>query len=193
MDEELIVTVDADTTGLETALAALKNEAESFGQTMTGALSDIVIKGKSVEDVLRGIAMSMSRNALSQGLAPLQSMFDGFGQSVLGGLLGAAKPFAAGGVASTGLFAGGGGVLAAPAYFPHGGGLGVAGEAGAEAILPLRRGADGRLGVAAGGQGEAPMQVVVNISTPDIQGFERSQSQVSAALTRAVMRGRRGV
>ncbi|MBO6637933.1 MAG: phage tail tape measure protein [Roseitalea sp.] len=193
MDEELIVTVDADTTGLEMALATLRNEAESFGQTMTGALGDIVIKGKSVEDVLRGIAMSMSRSALNQGLAPLQSMFDGFGPSVLGGLFGSVTPFAAGGVASTGLFAGGGGVLAAPAYFPHGGGLGVAGEAGAEAILPLRRGADGRLGVAAGGQGEAPMQVVVNISTPDIKGFERSQSQVSAALTRAVMRGRRGV
>lgn len=42
-----------------------------------------------------------------------------------------------------------GGVVAAPTLFGHGGRLGLMGEAGPEAILPLRRGRDGRLGVAA--------------------------------------------
>jgi phage-related minor tail protein len=63
------------------------------------------------------------------------------------------------------------------------------GEAGPEAILPLARGPDGRLGVAsAGGRG---VSVVMNISTPDVQGFQRSQSQIAAQVTRALSRGQR--
>ena len=193
MDEEFLVTVNADTTGLETALSTLEARAKSFGRTMTGAFKDIIIEGRSLEDVLRGIAMNVAGNALNAGLAPLENALNGFAKSALGGLFGGLKPFAMGGIASTGMFTGAGGVLAAPAYFPTGNGMGVAGEAGAEAILPLRRGADGRLGVAAGSSPAASPTIVVNIATPDIQGFERSQSQVSATLARAVMRGQRGV
>ena len=64
------------------------------------------------------------------------------------------------------------------------------GEAGPEAVMPLSRGADGRLGVAAGG-GARPASVTVNIATPDADSFRRSQAQVSAALARAVARGQR--
>ena len=64
------------------------------------------------------------------------------------------------------------------------------GEAGAEAIMPLTRGADGRLGVQAQGGGRA-MTVIMNISTPDVQGFQRSQSQIAAQAMRALARGQR--
>ena len=84
-----------------------------------------------------------------------------------------------------------GGVVAAPTYFPMRGGLGLMGEAGPEAILPLARGSDGRLGVAAGGRAR-PAPVTVNIATPDVEGFRRSEAQVAAGLARAVARGRRG-
>lgn len=193
MDEEIILTVDADTARLEEALARVERRAKSFGGAVTKAFRDIAFEGKSVEQVFRGIAMSMAGRALDAGLAPLENALDGFAARAFGGLLGGLRPFAMGGVATTGLFAGAGGVLAAPAYFPHGGGTGVAGESGAEAILPLRRGADGTLGVASEGRSDGAPSVVVNIATPDVKGFERSQSQISAALTRAVMRGRRGV
>ena len=63
------------------------------------------------------------------------------------------------------------------------------GEAGPEAILPLARTADGALGVRAGGGGTT--QVVMNIQTPDVQGFQRSQGQVAAQLSRALSRGSR--
>ena len=66
----------------------------------------------------------------------------------------------------------------------HGFDAGQGGLAGAEEVW---------IEVAAGGPAASSPTVVVNIATPDIQGFERSQSQVSAALTRAVMRGQRGV
>jgi phage-related minor tail protein len=69
------------------------------------------------------------------------------------------------------------------------GGQGLMGEAGPEAIMPLARGPDGRLGVqSAGGR---PVTVVIYISTPDVQGFQRSQSQVAAQVSRALSRGQR--
>jgi phage-related minor tail protein len=81
-----------------------------------------------------------------------------------------------------------GGVLAAPAYFGLGQGLGLAGEAGAEAILPLARGSDGRLGVAGGGA----VNVTFNVTASDARSFAASEAELSAMLLRAVKRGTRG-
>ena len=64
------------------------------------------------------------------------------------------------------------------------------GEAGAEAIMPLTRGADGSLGVRAHGSAR-PVHITMNISTPDVDSFRRSQGQVAAQLSRAVARGQR--
>jgi len=84
-----------------------------------------------------------------------------------------------------------GGVVSGPVTFPMRGGVGLMGEAGPEAILPLTRGANGALGVAAhgGGGGGRPVQVVMNISTPDAESFARSRGQVAAQLNRAITRG----
>ncbi len=70
------------------------------------------------------------------------------------------------------------------------GGTGLMGEAGPEAIMPLTRGADGKLGVQAQG-GAGATTVVMNISTPDVDGFRRSQAQVAAQMSRALSRGQR--
>jgi phage-related minor tail protein len=67
--------------------------------------------------------------------------------------------------------------------------MGLMGEAGPEAIMPLARGADGKLGVKARGGGE--VRVVMNIQTPDVEGFRRSQAQIAAQLGRAIGRGNR--
>ncbi len=111
--------------------------------------------------------------------------------SVLGGLVG--KGFAKGGVLGSRVtpFATGG-VIASPRYFPMQGGLGVAGEAGPEAILPLTRGADGRLGVRAGRRRQA-INVTFNVTSPDAASFRRAEAEVSAMLARAVARGQRGL
>lgn len=56
------------------------------------------------------------------------------------------------------------GVYTSPTFFRFANGAqfnGVMGEAGAEAIMPLTRGADGRLGVAAQGAGAAPVKIVI--------------------------------
>ena len=94
--------------------------------------------------------------------------------------MGAIKPFASGGV------------IGAPSYFPlTQGGVGLAGEAGPEAIVPLRRGPDGRLGVASGGAPQA--NVTIQISTPDLDSFRRSENYLTGQIARAVARGQRGL
>jgi hypothetical protein len=35
------------------------------------------------------------------------------------------------------------------------------------------------------------VNVVVNVTTPDVRGFERSQSQIAAQMARALARGQR--
>ena len=65
------------------------------------------------------------------------------------------------------------------------------GEAGSEAILPLRRGGDGTLGVAAAGG--AGTQIVFNVTATDATSFRRSEGQISAMLARSVGRGQRGL
>ncbi len=82
-----------------------------------------------------------------------------------------------------------GGIVSGPVTFPMRGGVGLMGEAGPEAIMPLARGTDGKLGVRSGGQG-APT-IVMNISTPDAQSFQRSKDQIAAQMSRALSRGNR--
>lgn len=188
MDEDVIVTVRADTAPFASALGDLEGLADAFGAQLTGALKQAVIGGKELDDILRRVALNLAGMALNQGMAPLQSLFGSFFSGLLGGIL----PFAKGGVPGRVTPFAAGGVVAAPTYFGMRGGLGLMGEAGAEAILPLQRGADGRLGVAAGG-GQAGTSIVFNVSTPDAASFRKSEAQISAMLARATSRGMRRV
>jgi phage-related minor tail protein len=184
--DELSVTISADTAPFRSALDDLSKRTDSFSGSITRAFKDAVIGGKDFEDVLKSLALNISSLALNAALKPISS---GIG-SVLGSVLGSlgATGFAKGGVVP---FASGG-VVASPTYFPLGRGLGLMGEAGAEAVMPLARGSDGRLGVAGGG-GSAPVTVNIAIQTPDAASFRKSEAQVAATLARAVGRGRRGL
>lgn len=174
---------------LDTLTKSLSASSENFGKSLTAAFSKGIVQGKRFEDVLRGIGKSMSESLLKSALQPLSSGLSSLlaaGVKSLGGALtgGGAQPimpFAEGGVVSS------------PAYFPLGRGLGVMGEAGAEAILPLSRGSDGRLGVRSDGRGSRPLSVTVQVSTPDAESFRRSEAQVAAAIARAVARGSRAL
>lgn len=157
----------------------LESSADKFSQTIARAFVNGAAQGKQFDDILKSIALRMSDTVLRQALSPVtKGIGDGL-SSLITGLFGGAKPFAAGGVINT------------PSYFPLPGGLGLAGEAGPEAILPLARGSDGRLGIAAGGGGAA--HVTVNIATPDADSFRRSESYVTGQIARAVARGQRSL
>jgi len=85
-----------------------------------------------------------------------------------------------------------GGIVSGPTAFAMRGATGLMGEAGPEAIMPLARGPDGRLGVQAAGGGNArPVTVVMNITTPDVEGFRRSESQIAAQMSRVLGRAAR--
>lgn len=184
MDNDVRVSILADTSAFETSLATLEKLSAGFGAQLTGALKAAVVSGRALDDILRRIALNMAGMALDAGLKPLQNLASSFFGSLLGGLTGI-TPFAKGGIVP---FADGG-VVSAPTYFPLGGGAGLMGEAGPEAILPLKRGADGALGVAAAGGGT--VNVVFNVTTPDAASFRKSEAQMTGMLTRAVKRGAR--
>ncbi|MFL5035163.1 MAG: phage tail tape measure protein, partial [Microvirga sp.] len=133
--------------------------------------------------------------SLRAAMKPLRSGLTTLFKSALASGDGDATALAKGGVIARGQvmpFAKGG-VVAAPTYFPLARGMGLMGEAGTEAVMPLTRGPDGRLGVSAAGASARPVQVTVNIATPDADSFRRSEAQVAAALARAVARGQRGL
>ena len=44
-----------------------------------------------------------------------------------------------------------------------------------------------------GGQRGGGVSIALNVTTPDVEGFRRSEAQVTAVLARAVGRGRRGL
>lgn len=177
----------------------LGRTSDAFGKSIVNAFARGVVEGKRFEDVLRSVGRSLSETLLKSALKPLQSGLSsllGTGVRTLTGLITGGLSGGLGGLGGGALpvtpFADGG-VVAAPSYFPLGRGLGLMGERGAEAILPLSRGPDGRLGVRAGGEARRALSVTVQVSTPDAASFRRSEAQVSAAVARAVARGSRAL
>jgi len=129
--------------GLQSKTDGLVIGANAFAGAMAKAFTQASAGGKQFDDVLKSLALRLSNLAVTQAFKPfakdLSSGLAGlFGSSpALVAQMGAIKPFASGGVIGT------------PTYFPlSSGGVGLAGEAGPEAIMPLARGPDGTLGVA---------------------------------------------
>jgi phage-related minor tail protein len=177
------VGIGADIAPLRSSLSEASRLSSRFASDLTRAFTDAALKGRSLADVLRSLALSLSGHALEAALSPITNVFGSALSSLLVGARGAVlpTPFASGGV------------IASPVAFPLGGTrLGVAGEAGPEAILPLSRGADGKLGVKAEGGGGA-VNVTFNVTTPDAESFKRSEGQIAAMLNRTVGRGTRNL
>lgn len=181
-----------DFTSLSRSLGEASLASALLARSLTTAFDQIVVKGKTASDVFSSIALSFANTALKAAFQPLQQGFGNLFSNLLSG--GAAVPFAHGGLLQAGTpvpFAQGG-VISSPAMFPLGRGrVGLAGERGAEAIMPLVRGADGRLGVSANGASGA--SITVNITASDVDSFRRSETQIAALLSRAVAHGQRNL
>lgn len=162
--------------------------SRSFGGSLKRAFDGVVFDGTKLSDALGGLARSMVNATYNSAMKPIAQAAGG----LLSGGLGKLLPFENGASFSQGRvvpFANGG-IVSGPTTFPMRGATGLMGEAGPEAIMPLARGADGRLGVQTHGGGQS-VSVTMNISTPDVGGFRRSRSQVAAEMTRALSRGAR--
>jgi phage-related minor tail protein len=157
-------------------LARIGDLADGVARTISRAFRGAITDGRSLKGVLADIGRAFADIALKAAFRPLEGLISGAVESLFTAMNPAITPFAKGGV------------IAAPSYFPLARGIGVAGERGAEAVLPLTRGADGRLGVAAAGQG---VSVTVNVTASDARSFLGAEAEVSAMLLRAVRRGSR--
>jgi phage-related minor tail protein len=199
-DDVLDLAVDLDAGAALAVLEDLESRSASFGRALTSALRGATTGGKGLEEVLRSVGMRLTDIALSAGLKPLEGLLGDAAESVIGSLSAGfdrmsgagVTAYAAGGVPGRVMPFAEGGVVAAPTYFPMSGEMGLMGEAGAEAILPLKRGADGALGVAAEG-GSGTTVIHFQVTASDAASFARSEGQITAMLARSVGRGRRGL
>lgn len=184
------VTIDADTAPLRNELVRASALGRQFGSLMTNTFEGIALKGRSLTDVIRSVGSTLSGIVLNAAFRPLGNVFGNALNSALGGGLAFAKGGALQG--ATPLPFATGGVIATPMTFPMTNGLGLAGERGAEAIMPLSRTADGRLGVAASGTAST-VNVTFNVSATDAESFRRSETQIAALLARTIGSGQRNL
>ncbi len=178
----LVAEFDSELAGLGRNLTFAGREVDglsrSFSTGLRRAFDGVIFDGMRMQDALRGIAQSMAGSVYNTAMRPVQNAFGSLLAQGVTGAMGSIMPFAKGGVISQ------------ATAFPMRGGMGLMGEAGPEAIMPLSRGPDGRLGVRAAGGGGA-VNVSFNIQTPDVAGFQRSQTQIAAQMGRLLSQGNR--
>ena len=170
---------------IDTFKESIKSVGEAFG--------DVVVKGiKGMEDGLvkfvmtgtisfRNLANSiisdMVRIAIQQTITkPFTNFISGLFENADGNAFvdGKVQKYAYGGVVNR------------PTLFPMANGMGLMGEAGAEAILPLRRGSNGKLGVQASGGGFGNIVVNVDASGSNVEGNESEGRALGIALSAAI-------
>ena len=164
-------------TDTEVEIERLETLSTRFGTSLSTSLRAAITDGKSFKSVLADISSAFVDITLKAALKPVETLASGLIDSLFAATDMSLTPFAKGGV------------LSAPRYFPLSGGLGVAGEAGAEAVLPLARGSDGRLGVTS--NAAAPIAITMNVTASDAKSFVGAEAEMSAMLLRAVKRGTR--
>tara|TARA_R100000773_G_scaffold532_7_gene1028 strand:- start:1396 stop:1878 length:483 start_codon:yes stop_codon:yes gene_type:complete len=145
---------------------------------MEDALVKFVMTGKlNFSDLTRSILADLARIAVRQAIMqPLKGLFP-FLNNANG------NAFAANGIIPYRK----GGVVNSPTYFRYGGSnLGIMGEAGPEAIMPLKRGRGGKLGVVAQGGGTGNITVNVDASGSSVEGDTDGGRQLGEVIAAAI-------
>ena len=191
----LVAGFDTELRRLRSALAATGKDVatleKGLSRGLRKAFDGVAFDGMKLSDALSTVARSMVNTTYNAAMKPVTDHVGGLISQGVGSLMQGILPFADGAPFSQGRvmpFAQGG-IVSTATGFGMRGGMGLMGEAGPEAIMPLARGPDGKLGVKGGASGGTT--VVMNITTPDVQGFQRSQSQIAAQLSRALNAGNR--
>jgi phage-related minor tail protein len=177
--------------GIGETVRDLGNLQNGFSNGLRKAFDGLVLDGMKLSEALNTVATSMVDTVYNNAVNPVTDQLGGLLANGLNAVVSGLMPYKDGAPFSQGRvmpFARGG-VVSGPTSFPMRDGSGLMGEAGPEAIMPLARGADGKLGVR--GAGGGTVNVTMNIQTPDARGFERSQAQIAAQMSRMLSRGQR--
>jgi len=184
--------LSSDVASMTTTLSALDLSAQSVSTALNSAFSSASSSAKSFDQVLTSLVSKMAAVALKPVAKQAGNSLQSFFSQAFSGLSAPTSTQSADSSFSPFTLYADGGIVSSPTFFGSGSGLGVMGERGAEAIMPLARGPDGTLGLATSRQ-TGGANVVVNISTPDAESFRRSDQQLSSTLARAVNRGQRSL
>ncbi len=162
------------------AAEASKKAAESqkqWNNQLTYAFKDAIMHSKNLGDALSNLANRVQDMLVNKALDNLLG-------GLIGGMFAKGAAFQAGGVTA---FASGG-VVGSPTMFPmRGGKMGLMGEAGAEAIMPLTRTSSGDLGVKAVGAGTVVnTSININVTGGTKEQNEDAGKRVSAAVRQAI-------
>ncbi|MBO6757718.1 MAG: phage tail tape measure protein [Roseibium sp.] len=182
-----------DLAAFQRQMEDITRTAQGFSDILSRGLKSALVDGKALNAVFRQMALSVSSRLVNQALRPLEAAAGSALDGLFSGIAGAGGSALQSALTSTPLAFAKGGVVGSPTLFSHSAGLGLMGEAGAEAVLPLARDANGRLGVQAGSGAPATPPVQITVHARDVESFRRSEAQVSAIVARAVGRGRRGL
>ncbi|WP_137703184.1 phage tail tape measure protein [Marimonas lutisalis] len=191
--------------------------ARGLADDITGPIKEALKSGElswqTFASAISGIAQNLANRLIDNAFKPIEDAlfraFSGAGTggggglfgwltSALGGLFGIGGTFARGGAFGQAgeitAFASGG-VVSHPTVFPFARGIGLMGEAGPEAILPLRRGRGGRLGVEASGEGQGAQSAtrIVNVLDPSIVGDYLATPAGERLIVNVIRRNRGGL
>jgi tape measure domain-containing protein len=147
---------------------------------MEDALVKFVLTGKlNFKDLARSIISDLARITVRAALLNFLSPFPFFNKvtgNANGNVFAKNKivPYANGGVVNKS-------IVDKPTLFPMANGMGLMGEAGPEAILPLKRGSNGKLGVESSG-GIGNIVVNVDASGSSVEGNSQQSAQLGKML-----------
>jgi hypothetical protein len=187
---------------VEAIIAAQQQQidlANTIAESFSDSFMSIVDGTATVKDAFRDMALDIVKHLFK--VLVMQQSIKAIGNSIGGPVGDALKSFK---FANGGAFSGGnvipfasGGVVGSPTNFGMSGGrTGLMGEAGPEAIMPLKRGPDGKLGVATTSNSQSVTVVQnINVST-GVQQTVRAEvmglmPQIAAASKSAVLDAKR--
>jgi len=180
---------------MELADTVLNKVSNAFANAFTGIVNGTKSVSQAFKEMVGSILADFARMMAQKAAASLLgslfgSLLGGGGGGYTGNVFGApvpgfTQPLALGGVLSGGNITpfARGGVVNRPTLFPMAKGAGLMGEAGPEAIMPLTRGPDGKLGVAGGG---ANVNVnIINQAGADVE-TKQNGPDIDVIIRRAV-------
>jgi hypothetical protein len=182
-----------DTGGFEEAIkfmeemnelqSSLKNQVLAWGDALSNAFKGVLTQElHNTRDLLRSITNDMRNFYAELAAREAATQLMKWAGVAFGALMGAERgaafdrgqviPMARGGIIST------------PTLFPMARGMGLMGEAGPEAVMPLKRGSDGKLGVASA---MPSIQIVNNLGVAATASTRRDGDRMQIILEAATM------